>query len=190
LYIYTMYSKVKPAPALSSLLSLSPLHSHPAGVKPVIAAPILPSAAANPQAELAGASSKVKQAAEKVGDALPEARKGALAPDVDGQRRKYNAASGAACGIIMLLCHYAPVPGKSLLAVQELLVLALCLRDIVLGLHSGRIDGSLPGAAVDNSGAIVHCTALHCTTLSLKKLQELHCICVKLPCASCITCAM
>jgi hypothetical protein len=64
-----------------------------------MAAPSLPSAAANPKAELAGASSKVKQAAEKVGDALPEARKGALAPDVEGQRRKYSSASGAACSI-------------------------------------------------------------------------------------------
>lgn len=53
-----------------------------------MAAPSLPSVAANPAAELAGSAGKVKQAADKVGDALPDARKGALAPDVEGQRRE------------------------------------------------------------------------------------------------------
>lgn len=61
-----------------------------------MAAPSLPSVAANPAAELAGSAGKVKQAADKVGDALPDARKGALAPDVEGQRR---AGTGRAAGV-------------------------------------------------------------------------------------------
>jgi hypothetical protein len=53
-----------------------------------MAAPSLPVAAANPVAELAGPAGKVQQAADKVGDALPGPAKGALAPDVEGQRRE------------------------------------------------------------------------------------------------------
>lgn len=66
---------------------------------PAIAGPSLSSAAAKPQAELSNAAGKAKQAAKEVGDAVPSARKGALAPDAEGQRREYTAVACSAEGV-------------------------------------------------------------------------------------------